>query len=951
MALTDRQIKGAKPRKSVYRLRDGNSNLKGFGITIAPAGSKTFFLAYTSPATGKRTQINLGRYPGTNLKQARGLAAIYRNQLMAGSDPKDNGTPAPSPETDKALHPPEASPDEEYENDFEPEFTSRVSRGYERFENQDNDDTDHMSESEPWRSEPSINDNEHDEGREARPTYDHESTRRSTYARAAYAQSSALPETSDSQLNLADFFLKLWIKKGLIFATVLTCMTITAIILFQITPRYSSESLIMIEPRANKIVDVESVVSGLSGDTESIQSEILVILSRNLAQEAIIALKLDKKPEFNTSLAPKGFLASLKENSSGIFSIFPKEWLDAITGDDSGTVAGATEAGPQLKNGLNGNPALQISDKDIFVKGGMRTIDTFLEKMTVKQKGRSRVISVGATSHDPELSAQISNVMADLYLRQLVNQKVDATQQASAWLDKRINVLREQVALAEAAVERYRTKSGLLESRGATVSSLQVAELSTQLIVAKTKTAEARARLEQTKQLLDSPNGILASAEVLKSPFIQKLRETEAEVQHRAAELSNEFGDRHPKMISARAEIIEINAKIEREAAKIVSGMRNEVAIAQARERTMERNLEKIKNEMARANKAEVELRSLEREASASRSLLETFLSRYKETSAQEDQDAQRAGARIISSAGVPQNPAYPKKGIILVLAFIGSFGLGTLLVFLTEILDKGFRSSEQIENLTGVPVFGLIPLLANKSDGVSASAFVVNNPISQFSEALRTVYTSLLLSHVDDPPTKVLITSAQPDEGKTTFTLNLGRMQAMAGRKVLIIEADLRRPGISKLLEFGDKPGLVDLLLGEASLTDVLIEDAISGAFILPAGKPTQNPPTLLSSQMMANAIDELDQKFDLIFFDSPPILAVSDARILATKVDATIFVIRWADTSRDMAAEAVRQLRNSANTLAGIVMTMVDIKKTLKYKYGSSYGYQKRVNKYYNE
>lgn len=935
MALTDRSIQDAKPRKNVYRLRDGGTDTKGFGITIAPAGSKTFFLGYTSPTTGKRTQINIGRYPGVSLSEARLKAREYRDHITVGIDPKDGDTKQPETKVEAASRPiTKAPPKATTATITKPVSPSPDKNPPSRSVDNRNDTKDTTERTDRRRPAIKRTDPANAEGT---PTYDKGSPERQPYIHGSYTRA----DTAHHDINVSDLFRKLWGKKGLIIATVVICMAATVTILFQVTPRYFSESLIMIEPRGNKIVDVEAVAAGLSGDSESIQSEIQVIMSRDLAQKVILDLKLDESPEFNPSLRPKGFMNSIKEHSFGLSEIIPKEWLDAALGERGGRLDKAAKLPA---------PSLTQSQVDeTTVKGGGLTIDAFLGSLSVKQMGRSRVISVGTTSVDPILAAKIPNTLGNLYMEQMIEYKVDASRQASSWLDRRIGLLQKQVAEAEATVERYRTKSGLLESRGSTVSSLQVAELSTQLIIARTKTAETIARLDQTRGLLNSPEGILSSSEVLKSPFIQKLRETEAEVQHRAAELSNEYGERHPKMIGARAEIVDINNKIKNEATKIIGGMRNEVEIAKAREKALTRNLDKLKVEVAAANKAEVKLRSLEREATASRSLLETFLSRYKETSAQEDQDAQRADARIISTAGVPLNPSSPRKGIILVIAFVGSLGLGTLLVFLSEILDKGFRSSDRLEELTGVPVFGLIPLLINKPEGKAAACYVVQNPISHFSEAVRTIYTSMLLSHVDSPPSKILMTSAQPDEGKTTITLNLARMQAMAGRRVLIIDADLRRPGITKIVDLEGKPGLVELLMGETQIEGALYKDRESGAFIIPAGKANQNPPTLFASERMSRIIGALDQCFDVIFFDSPPVLAVSDACILATKVDATVLVVRWADTSRKMVVAAVKQLERTSESLAGAVMSMVDLKKNIKYKYDDSFYYQKQFNKYY--
>ena len=763
-----------------------------------------------------------------------------------------------------------------------------------------------------------------------RATFGKDQITRPAYARPTYAR----PDGPHLGGTIEEFFHKIWRRKGLIITTVVVSMVITAVILFQIAPRYYAESLIMIEGQKSNVVNVKAVMSGLSGDNETIQSEIEVIRSRPLVEKIITTLALDRTPEFNRSYAPKGFIDKLLEKNGGLYNILPKEWMDAMFG---------------LKNQVA--PMADNATIKTSIKGGISTINAFLKKLSVRQKGRSRVISIGFTSTDPAIASKVANDLARFYVAQLLSLKVKATQRASSWLNKRVDVLRKQVKKAEAAVERYRNKSGLIETRGLTVISQQVAEVSTQVVIAKTDRVEAQARLRQTLTLLKSRHGIASAVEVLKSPLIQKLREQEAVLQRRAAELSGEYGKRHPKIINIRAEIKDIGNKIGQEVSKIVKGMRNEVEIARTREASLVKTLNELEADVAKANRAEVELRALEREATASRRLLETFLGRYKETSAQEDTDAQRADARIISMSNIPIEPSFPKKGIVLVLAFAGSLGFGVLLAFLMEILDRGFRSCAQIEQFTDVAVFGLVPLLNRKVATRQAAAdYILHNTTSPFSEAIRTLHTSLLLSHIDEPPKRVLITSSQANEGKTTISISLARMQAMAGRRVLIIDADLRCPTVAKSLGIQEKPGLVDLLLGEAEYDDVINEDTASGIFVITAGKPTQNPPSLLASDRFSQVLDKLEESFDFVVIDSPPVLAVSDSRILTTKVDATVMVVRWASTSRDMVMTSIKQLGGTFGSLSGIILSMVDLKLYSRYKYDNSYYSRGASQKYYS-
>lgn len=415
--------------------------------------------------------------------------------------------------------------------------------------------------------------------------------------------------------------------------------------------------------------------------------------------------------------------------------------------------------------------------------------------------------------------------------------------------------------------------------------------------------------------------------------------------------MSEEYGDRHPKMINVRAEIQDIRNKIGMEVKKILKGLENEVGIARAGENSLGRSLEKLKGRLASSNRAEVQLRSLEREANANRTLLETFLARFKETSTQEDLDIQQADARIISFAEPPVAPSFPKKRLIIALVVVGSTLLGILLAFVVERLDKGFRSGEQIEKATGVPVLGLVPLLSGVSKLVTTpETYLMNHPVSAFGESIRTLYTSLHVSDADNPPKKILITSAVPKEGKTSIALCLGRFLAQAGNRVVMVDADFRRPGLARRIGLKAEPGLVELLSGASSFEDVLQEDRASGAHVISPGKVTDNPLDLLSSNRMSQVLDELGRGYDYVIIDSPPVLVVSDSRILSRDVDATVFVIRWADTRREAVVQGMKLILSSGGKLAGVALSQVNAKKHSQYGYSDSGYYYGRMKKYYS-
>ncbi len=730
------------------------------------------------------------------------------------------------------------------------------------------------------------------------------------------------------KFDLGQVLRKLWRRKGMTFGTMTVLTVLTAISVFQVTPRYTAKALLIIETRGGNVArDVEAVLSGLSADTETIQSEIEVLGSRGLAGKTVKLLNLDRNPEFNKALRPKGLLAEFLDPAK----YFPKEWLTVIlghAGDESPT------------------------EEERLAKEKVRITNMFLQNLEILPKGKSRVIVVEFTSEDSKTAAEVVNTHADLYIVEQLEVKFEATRRATAWLNERVVGLRSKVRETEKAVEVFRQKSGLLggqQGEGLTLTAQELSGLNTQVILAQAARAEAKARLQQVRELV-SAAGVDSAAEVLQSPLIQRLREQEALVERKVAELSGEYGERHPTMINAHAEVRDLRNMIQREVNKIVKGLENEVGVIRVRETTLRTNLEKLKKRAADANKASVQLRALEREATANRLLLEAFLIRFKETSAQEDLNAQTPDARIISLAEVPAEPSFPKKGLMIALAFIGSTLIGLMLAFAVEQLDAGFRSGEQIEQATGVPVFGLVPMLTGlRTIGTSPASYIVEHPTSAFGESIRTLHTSILLSRVDAPPKTILITSSLPKEGKTMLAASLVRLRGTAGQKVIVIDADIRRPNIHRVFGTALQPGLTELLAGQASLEEVVRKDEATSAHFIPAGRSVPNPSDLLGSEQMKKYIDGLTKIYDLIVFDSPPVLAVSDARILSNAVDMTVFVVRWAHTRREIVNQGLKQIITSGGRLAGVVLSLVDAKKHARYGFADSGYYYGRVKKYY--
>lgn len=709
-------------------------------------------------------------------------------------------------------------------------------------------------------------------------------------------------------------------RKWAILIPALLAAAIAALIVAQVPQTYDAYSEILLDARESKVADMEEVLSNMLGDAESLESEVRVLQSRNLAYKVVEALHLREDPEFNTWLEPPSLFDQAKE--------WVHEQLLVM-----GLLTPEEPPSPE-----------QLADEETA-----DLVDTFLENLSVELVAKSRVIGITFTSEDPDRAAEIANKVAETYILDQLDAKYEATKRATQWLTDKISELRRSVAGSEQAVEKFRSQAGLLQGTGGTLVAQQISDLNSQLIVVRTARAEAEARLAQVRQLIRTAGGADAAADVLKSPIIQQLLEQETVVKRKVAELSQEIGDRHPRMISVKAELADVQSKIQREVAKVVNALENEVGVARARESALDRSLDQLKGRLGQSNTAEVQLRALERDAEASRAMLEAFLARFEQTSAQLDSSVNNTNARIISRADVPSIPSFPPTKLIILVSFIAAALLSSLVVLGIEQMDRGYRSGEQVEKQTGLRSLGLVPVVRGGGSSKSPAAYLLRHPSSMFGESIRSLYTSILLTPNESPPRRLLVTSSQPKEGKTTIALCLGRMRALSGHSTVVIEADLRRPSLHRAMNIPRRPGLTELILGEAKLADVLVKDAESGACIIPAGKLAPDPTEILSSVRMKELLAELANQFELTVIDSPPIVAVADSRLLAPQVDTCVMVVRWAKTNRDVVALATKQLQDAGGRISGIVLSMVDSKKHAQYGFADSAYYYGPVRRYY--
>ncbi len=723
-------------------------------------------------------------------------------------------------------------------------------------------------------------------------------------------------------MSLADFFSTLLRRKWILMGVVGTLLALTTVVLLMLTPRYEAEASIMVDGQERVNIGLPEVMPNLPMDSETIASEIEVLLGRSMVGNVVDRLKLEQDPEFNAELQSKTeFAAVIEQLKQTVTEMFrtPEEEAE--------------------------------SDAQRQARERAAVIDSFLGQLSVAPKGRSRVITVAFASEGAEKASNIANAVADLYIGARIENKLGAARQTTEWLDERIAAVRKQVEDSEKAVEKYRREFGLIQGRDGTLVAQEISELNTQLVQARAERAAAQARLRDQRRGLASAGGSADSiSEVLGSALIQRLREQEAELVRKSAELSEDLGAKHPSMLQLQAERRDLQTNINVEIGKVSRALQHEADIAGAREYAFQARLKELEKQVAKSNESDVQLRALQAEADANKVLLETFLTRTKESNSQEYLGARQADAHVISYADVPNKPTYPRKQLILALAFVVSLFIAFIVIYVIEELDPGFRSSEQIERATGLPALGSIPKFGGfGSIGKKLESYILKEPRSAITESFHALYTSIRFSTAGVPPRTVLVASSLPLEGKTTIALCLARLWALTGQQVLIVDADLRTPRIHSTLGVKREPGLVEILDDEVSLDDAIRIDEASGACVISAGRPVTNPNYYINSERLDVLLDQLASKFDLVILDSPPVMAVTDSRVLATKVDTTVYVAKWASTRREIVKYGIKMIASAGGRVSGVVLSMVDSKIHAASRFPDAAAYYTSLNKYY--
>jgi len=728
------------------------------------------------------------------------------------------------------------------------------------------------------------------------------------------------PQLPSHESAIGEYIRVLIKRKWIVISCLVTIFSVVAIASLKMTPIYEAGGTIQINKPDTTLNFQNSATFSLDYyDPTELETELKILQSDLIALQVIRELNLDRQPDF-AGQAP------------------PPSSLD-LAPDPLQVDPGRASA---MINGFKGSLRVALSPN-------------------------SRIIEVHYRSADPQMAANVVNTLMRIYVENNFKARFDSTMQASDWLKKQLVDLQMQVETAQEKLVRYQKEHEILgidEKQNIITSKLD--ELNKALTAAESERMDKEAfyRLVESGDpdtiASGSGNAGADSGTQADSQLLDTLRARQADLKIQAADLNTQFGPAYPKLAELNNQLKEIDAQIQSELKKITSKVRGQYMTALRREDMLHDALEKQKQEANKLNESAIEYSLLKREVETSRTLYEGLLEKLKEAGV--SAGLKSNNFRIVDSARPPTAPIEPNIPRNLGFALMLGLASGVGLAFLLEGLDNTIRTTEQAQMISGLAPLGMIPLGSKSArEGANPKRLVIASskeavelvtqvrPQSQMAESYRALRTSLLLSNLGSPPKVIMVTSALPQEGKTTTSINSAVVLAQKGVKVLLIDADLRRPSIHKTLGMGPRSGLSNVLTGSTTLEQAITTTSIlPNLHVLPAGTPPPNPAELLASANMKDVLTQLREEYDHIVLDTPPSLSVTDAVVLSPRADAIVLVIRSGQTTKQALRRSRDILAQVNAKVVGVLLNAVDLSSPDYYYY---YEYQGKYARYYQD
>lgn len=632
-------------------------------------------------------------------------------------------------------------------------------------------------------------------------------------------------------------------------------------------PVYEAASILMMAPREPEGV-VASQTPGLRPpDTGYIDSQVEILSSPALAGQLVDELSLDENPEWNT-------------------------------------------------RGERANRA------DV-VNAVMRAVEP-------RRRASTYVVEVAVRSKDPEEAARMSNALVEIYTASRSRARIESAERTSIWLEARLAELRGELQQRESALAAYRAEAGLLTVNGVTLTEQQMQEGETSVLAARVDLVESDARWRQAQRLIDAGGTGDSMVGALSSEVMAQLRERQAEVDRRIASYEGRYGDLHPTVISAQAEKIDIDRQIGAEVGRLTENLRNEAEVSRARAGALQSHLASVRSDLVQNNSQVARLNELERAVASTRALYAGFEQRYRELA----NGAAGVGgdAQLIAAAAAPTRPISRSLWLMFGLTALLAALAGAFAGWLAEALSTRLHTPEEVERKIGLPILTSIPRLGAREFAALPApdrhpgGFATAHPRSAYAESIRLLRSRIARSLSDRRLRTVAIASALPGDGKTTTALSLARVAAMSGRKVILIDCDLRGRSLNVQLGIDPQIGILEVLRGAVGWREVVGTDESSGAHILPAAGDCFTAEDMFDGPRMRELLDELVEVYDLIVLDCPPVLTLAEAREIALLAEGVVLVARRGKTPTSALKTALNELRAVGANVVGVALNGVD-------------------------
>ncbi len=735
----------------------------------------------------------------------------------------------------------------------------------------------------------------------------------------------------EEEVDLREYIAVIIRRRWTILAFLLVTVVTTAIFTFKMKPVYKATATLEISFEQPQVTPFGNEAQArLIEQARYIQSQVEIIKSRNLAGKVIDVLNLKDSPEF-------------KKKEKGPFF----RWLDGVKRAILSVFSKGSREGSHI------DP--EIAEREAL-------IDKFVKRLKVNplKGGKSYLLAVSFEAHNPRLAAKVVNTLLDEYIAFDLEKRIEATKVGKQYLEKQIAKVQARLEEAEERLNKFARENNIVflsqlgeGGQGQDVVTARLSELTNELV----KVQADRIRLEALyNQSLKNPDSL---PQVMNDTLIKRLKEQLAGLKAEYANLSTVFTDRYPKMKRLKKQIASLQAQIARERRKIVSSIRAEYLAALKREEMIKKAFEAQKKRLADLKQKAIDYNILKREVDTNRKIYELLLQRSKEM----DVEASVRSTTIhpIDRALVPLSPYKPKKALNLLLSFIVGLAGGIFLAFLLEYFDNSIKSPDEVERVLGLPILGIVPNISTKKSGRSGDSswvelHAVRSSKSPAAEAFRMVRTSLTLATPSGPPKSILVTSPQVGGGKTFVALNLAAVYSHMDSKVVLVDCDLRKPRLHRILKVRSSPGLSNYLAGGVDLESVIrsvdgtLGDGFSVDFI-PAGTVPPNPVELINSKSFVYMLELLKEKYDCVIIDSPPLIGFADSLVLSRLADGTVIVIRNQQTPRPAAKHAKEQLIQVGGRVLGVIVNDVKAERGGYYHYGKYYHYYHyyHYSKYY--